>query len=150
MGFSTGGNTVRQQEYEPRSGRFVRKIKSSDIWQVATGTVLSGAVAGALGTSVSATLTERYCTAFKFISASTIAPLVIDVTVGTSTVMTNVVPNAGNQMVEGQTSMDAPFFVAGQFATITIASRATSTTGGTISVWLTGPIHPLIGNIETK
>lgn len=150
MGFATGGAKGIEFEYEARSARFVRKVKSSSLWQIATGTVLAAAGAGGLGTSVSATLTERYCTGFRFAMASTIAPLIVDVTVGTSTVMSHVLNNNSANIAEGQTDMDAPFFVAGQFSTITVASRATSTTGGTVSVWMSGVIHPILTNIETK
>ena len=152
MAFTEGGRVNLNFEYDPRLGRPVRKMKSTDLFQISTGTVILAA-ASVLGVGVVGTLTEMYATAYRFAATTSTILYIVDVTVGTSTVMSHAIGNTGagdTNVAQGYTDINAPFFRAGEFATVTIASRAASTTGGTLSVWLSGVVHPKLVSVETK
>ena len=106
MGFATSGRVTKPFVYESRSAKWIRNIKSSNITNI-SGVLTGLAAATPIASAVAATLNEIFITGYSFSVAGTNQPRIIDVTIGTSTVISEAV--ADNTGVSRQTTMDAPF-----------------------------------------
>ena len=131
--------TIREDEYDSLSGRFMRKVKPWDIFHIAS---TPGTSVGATATLTSGTTSANVnviITGFG-ISASTACN--VWVTAGSSTLLPIRLSAAGQTSVIS--THDSPLFRVPESTTISIVADV----AGTYSAWLCGYREPIISKRE--
>lgn len=129
--------------YDSLQGKFIREIKSNDVFHLAT----SGAVTGAAGTILATTTTtankDLFLTHFVVGGKQNSS---VYVTVGTSTILpTNISGNANS--VDIKASVNEPLYKTGGASAVTVSIYATD--AGTYTAFLSGVYHPIFSKVET-
>lgn len=131
----------RIEKYDPLYGRFIRDMKPTDIWQIATNGSTSVTAAGALASTITDASSELYITGIGASGSSNGDE--VCVTVGTSTILpTQLIANTPFAMVTGH---DAPMFKVPVSTTVSI--RALN--AGTYTAFLFGRKEPILTKVET-
>ncbi len=129
--------------YDSLTGRFVKEIKSNDIFYLGT----NGAVTGAAGTILATTTTTADKDLFlTHLVVGGKANSSIYVMVGTSTILpVNISTNANSVRIKGK--LNEPLYKTGGASAVTVSICATD--AGTYTAFLAGVYHPTFAKIET-
>jgi len=128
--------------YDPLEGKLVKKMRSSDIFTIAT----SGSVSATSGSTITSGTTDAYTEVYvtNVVLSSDSAGNVAYITVGTSTVMPVMLP--ANNPVSIRGSVDSPLFKIPSSTTVSIVAGSS----GTFTAHLSGVRFPKVDYVETS
>jgi len=128
--------------YDPEQGKFVREIKSNDIFHLATNGAVSGSAGTILATTTSSTNKVLFLTAFVVGAKQNSSVYVV---ADSSTILPTNLAAHGSVEVTGD--IDAPLCKIDCTTAVTISIYATD--AGTYTAYLSGVYHPIFDKVET-
>ncbi len=137
MAFDNDTKLIKNLEYEARIGKFVRQVRSSQIFNITGGTQAGNAAFPGLASGSVAGNREIWINSIC-VSASA-AVKRFDITAGTSTLFQIVTGTAGPYTIN--TPRDSPLAVVGGTTIVTV-DVAASAGSGTVTAFITGIIVP--------
>ena len=145
MGFVESGRVIKKVIYDALEGKYVREVKSRDIFILSGSTIKGSSTFPFLATGSVAAEKEILITSMVFMASDT--DVRFDVTAGTSTLFRPIA--LPDEPLVLTTGVDAPFARIGGTTVITIDADFGSGTS-TISAFITGVVHPKFEYLETK